>query len=196
MKIRRERAHAIGQIGLADKLRVFPGDQQNLPKSFARQIPSFRDHLLEIESDTQDGIVPREAAVTAVIDAFVGKVKRGEETHGASEVLQRERATPAPKFQIPHRTWARSNPRNGEEAGISQRKIVQERGKRHAGQFRPPTRFRNTTRAGQLAPGPAARRGRHSERPNRSGRLQPNAGNTYSVPGVLLNYTASVRTRS
>ena len=70
---------------------MFAGDQQHMPKTFTRQIPAFRDHLIEAERDAQDGIVPREATVTAVIDAFVGKIKRGEKAHGAPEILQGQR---------------------------------------------------------------------------------------------------------
>ena len=46
----------------------------------------FGDDLIDGEGGAEDGVVAREAAVLAVVDALVGDVEGGKEAHGAAEV--------------------------------------------------------------------------------------------------------------
>ena len=55
-------------------------------------MPRFRDDFVDVERDAQNRIVAREAAISAIVDAFVGEIKRREEPHRPAKILQRERA--------------------------------------------------------------------------------------------------------
>src|SRR6266581_258887 len=72
---------------------MLTGDEKNLAKACLRQVPCLDDNLMHTQSDAENWVVPGEAAIPAVIDAFVGKVKRREETHRPSEILHGERAS-------------------------------------------------------------------------------------------------------
>lgn len=50
----------------------------------------FGDDLVDGEGGAEDGIVTGEAAVGAVVYAFIGYVEGGEEAHGLAEVLEGE----------------------------------------------------------------------------------------------------------
>jgi iodotyrosine deiodinase len=82
--------HAVSQVILANKFRMFARDEENLAKPFLREMPSFRAHLFESERHAQDPIIPGKTAVTAIVNTFVRKIERREEAHGASEILQSE----------------------------------------------------------------------------------------------------------
>src|SRR4029078_4579559 len=85
-------AHTLGKRAVPRKFWVLTRDQKNLPKSLASKIPRFGDHFVDIKRDAKDGIVARETAIPAIIDAFVGKIQRSKQTHGAAKILQRKRA--------------------------------------------------------------------------------------------------------
>jgi hypothetical protein len=52
----------------------------------------FGHHFIDGKCDAQDRIIPRETAIPAIIDAFVGKIERCKEPHGPPKILQCERA--------------------------------------------------------------------------------------------------------
>ena len=88
---RGKRADAIRQVTLADEFRMFARDEEDIAKSFLRQIAAFHLDLLDAEGHAQDRIIAREPAVAAIVDALVRKIKRREEPHRASKILERER---------------------------------------------------------------------------------------------------------
>ena len=57
---------------------MFAGYEQNLAKAFARKMARFPPHLLEIERHAQDRIITRKTAIAAVVNAFIGKIKRAQ----------------------------------------------------------------------------------------------------------------------
>src|SRR5262245_30795200 len=89
-KIRRERAYAFSQITVAYKFWMFAGHQENLSKPLAREMPPFGDHFVHIKRNAKDWIVAGEPAIPAVVDAFVGQIKRRKETHRTSKILKSE----------------------------------------------------------------------------------------------------------
>src|SRR4029077_9779000 len=48
----------------------------------------FGHDLADTERDAQNRVVARKAAVTAVVDALIRKIKRCKKAHRASEILQ------------------------------------------------------------------------------------------------------------
>jgi hypothetical protein len=54
---------------------VFACNKKNLTKSLARKMPSFGDHFVDVEGDAKNRIIAREAAILAVVDAFVGEIR-------------------------------------------------------------------------------------------------------------------------
>src|SRR5438067_2247478 len=77
-ELRRERSDTLAEITLADEFRVLASHEQHMPKTFLREMPPFRHHLLDTERNAEDRIIARKAAVTAIVDALVGKIKRRE----------------------------------------------------------------------------------------------------------------------
>ena len=73
---------------------MLAGHEQNLPETLLSEMPRFSDYLIDRKGNAQNRIIAREPAVTAIVDAFIGKIERREEPHGASEILQSERARP------------------------------------------------------------------------------------------------------
>jgi len=71
---------------------MLPRNEENLTKARSRQVPCLGDGLLDIQSDAENWVVPGKSAVSAVVDAFVGKVNRREETHRPPEILHGEGA--------------------------------------------------------------------------------------------------------
>ncbi len=70
---------------------MFAGDEENVAKAFLGQVPAFRCNLIETQGDSQDRVIPGEAAITAIIDALVRKIERREQPHRATEVFQGQR---------------------------------------------------------------------------------------------------------
>ena len=79
-------ANTIGEVTVGDKLRVFTSDEEDVAKAFGGQVTRLLDHGSDIEGDAEDGIIARKSAVGAIIDAFIGKVERGEKPDGFTKV--------------------------------------------------------------------------------------------------------------
>src|SRR5437899_13019631 len=71
---------------------MFAGDEKDLTKTLASKMTRFRRHLINIEGDTQNRVVPRETAISTIVDAFVRKIKRRKKAHCPAKILQREPA--------------------------------------------------------------------------------------------------------
>ena len=52
----------------------------------------FRHHLIDLERDTKNRVITRETAISTIVDALVGQVKRREEAHRSAKILQRQRS--------------------------------------------------------------------------------------------------------
>src|ERR1700674_4706090 len=121
-------------------------DEQDLAKSRPRQMPAFRDDLIDAEGHAQDGIVPGKATVTAIVDAFVREIQRRKKTHGAPEILQGQRARRLRQtFQVRIGPGRNQILEAMEEARFLQRQIIEKLGKGHREQFRSQVPFRNPT---------------------------------------------------
>ena len=93
-----QRADAIGQVVRGDKLRVLPGYQQNVSESLRRERPRLAQHLLNAQSHPQNRVVPRKPAILAIVDALIGKVKRGKQSNHLAKPLPGKVLGPMPQF--------------------------------------------------------------------------------------------------
>ena len=71
---------------------MFASDEKDLTKTLASKMTRFRHHLINIERDTQNRVIPRETAISTIVDALVRKIKRRKKTHCPAKILQREPA--------------------------------------------------------------------------------------------------------
>ena len=85
-----DRVDALFEISTGGELRVFSRDDENVPEALRGKMPCFGDDLFDVEGDAQNGVVAREAAVSAIVDAFVREVKRRKEAHRFPEVFAGE----------------------------------------------------------------------------------------------------------
>ena len=69
---------------------MFPGDEQEVAETLRVQVSRLGDDLIYGESSTKDRGVSREAAVGAVVHAFVGKIQRRKQTHRFAKVPTRD----------------------------------------------------------------------------------------------------------
>src|SRR4029077_14258711 len=79
-----------GKIIATNEFWMLAGDEKELPETRCRKMSCFLHHFIDRKGDAQNWIFAGESAVTATVDAFVGKIKRGEEPHGAAEMLMGE----------------------------------------------------------------------------------------------------------
>ena len=85
-----KRCYALRHVAVGNKLGMFARDEQDVAKPLRRQRPRLAPNFLHRKRHAQDGVVPRKAAVLAVVDALVGKVKRREKSDDFAEALLRE----------------------------------------------------------------------------------------------------------
>ena len=131
-KIRREGAHAVGQISAADEFRMLASHKQDLTESRGCQMPGLGHHLIVIEGDAQNGIVPRKSTVAAIVDALVRQVKGGKQPHGAAEILQcQETRLPGHGLEFLRRFRGEQPLEIRDEVRSLQREVVQNSGERH-----------------------------------------------------------------
>ena len=89
-----QRGDAIVEIIVGNKLRMFARDQQDVAEALRLDCVRLAFHFLQRQGDAQDRVVAREAAVFAIVDALVGKVKRREQADDLAEALLRRRVRP------------------------------------------------------------------------------------------------------
>src|SRR5262245_9517216 len=70
-KIGRKHPRAFAEIIATHKFGMLARNEQDLAKSLPRQMLRFGNDLIDIECDTQDGIIARETAILAIVDALV-----------------------------------------------------------------------------------------------------------------------------
>ena len=92
---------AVGHVAIGDELGVFSGHEQDVAEPLTREGPGFALDLRLRQGDPQDGVVPRKAAVGAVVDALVAEVQRGEQADGLAEPLASERLGSSAEFFEP-----------------------------------------------------------------------------------------------
>jgi hypothetical protein len=71
---------------------VLACDEQDVTETGRGQVPGLRHDLPDRERHAQNRVVAREAAVLAIVNAFVAQVEGREEPHGAPELADRLRA--------------------------------------------------------------------------------------------------------
>src|SRR5438552_8566083 len=91
-KIVAQSADAFGKIIVTNEFWMFAGDEKELSKTRGRKIPRFLYHFADRKSNAQNWILAGKSAVTATVDAFIGKIERGAEPHGSAIILTREGA--------------------------------------------------------------------------------------------------------
>lgn len=96
-----ELANNVLEVTVGDKLGMLPGDEEEVAEALGVQVAGFLQHLLGVEGGAQDGVVPREAAIGAVVDALVGYVEGREEADCFAEVTTRDlRGLAGERFQL------------------------------------------------------------------------------------------------
>ena len=111
---------------------MFACNQKNVAESFLGQMAGFGLNLLDAQSYTQNRVIAREPAVTAVVDAFVRQIKRREQTHRSAKIPERQGMRLLRKhfqFAIGFRQDQRFEPL--EQRRFSQRQIVEDLSERH-----------------------------------------------------------------
>src|SRR2546430_6494000 len=91
-KIITQSADAFGKIIATNEFCMLAGSEKELPEPRRQKMSRFLYHFIDRKSDAQNWIFAGESAVTATVDAFVGKIKRGKEPHGAAKMLTGERS--------------------------------------------------------------------------------------------------------
>ena len=86
-----QRRNAFSQVTAGDKFRMFACDEKDVAKTLCRQRARLAHDFVHGKRDAQNGIVARESAILAVVDALVGKIKRREESNHFPEPLPGER---------------------------------------------------------------------------------------------------------
>ncbi len=67
--------------------------EQDVSKPKIIEMARLSDDLRDGERGSEDGVIPRESAVGAVVHAFIRNVEWREQTHGFPKVLQRQGLT-------------------------------------------------------------------------------------------------------
>ncbi len=85
--------HAVRQVIAGDEFRMLAGDEQEIAEALILEGLRFvRRNVFGFERDAQDRVVAGEAAVLAVINAFVRQVKGREEPHHLAKPPQSHRS--------------------------------------------------------------------------------------------------------
>ena len=128
--------------------------KKDLAKSLPREMLPFGHHFIDGKCNAKDRIIPRETAILAVVDAFVGKIKRGKEPHGPPKILQRERAgSLRHRFEFLIGFQGNQMLKTLDQLRFSQSKTVQCLDKRHQDNFVCMVSFANRTRRKKAASG-------------------------------------------
>src|SRR6266536_1718340 len=69
---------------------MLASDEKNLTKTLASEMARFRYHLIDLERHTKNRVITRETAISTIVDALIGQIKRCEEPHRPAKILQRE----------------------------------------------------------------------------------------------------------
>src|SRR4030095_9750174 len=94
-KILTQSADAFGKIMATNEFWMLAGDEKELPETRRPKMSRFFCHFIDRKSDAQNWIFAGESAVTAAVDALIGKIERREEPHRAAKILTSERACPS-----------------------------------------------------------------------------------------------------
>ena len=118
---------------------MFARDEEDVSKAFFGEVARLGGDLLDFKRDTLNRIFTGKSAVGAGVDAFVRKVKRGEESHRPAKVPSRHGRRTAGKgleCGITHRLeQGFKRPQSGRFAGDG---LIEEIGKTHAADWRRP----------------------------------------------------------
>ena len=82
-----EYSDALFHVAVGNEFGMFASHKKYISKALFCERLGFGHYFFRLERDAQNWVVPREATVGAVVDAFVGKIKRSEETNGPAETL-------------------------------------------------------------------------------------------------------------
>ena len=82
----REGAEYFLEVAVGDEFRMFAGDKEDVAETLRGEVAGLGADLLRLKGDAQDGVLPGKSAVGAAVDAFVGKIERGEKADGFAEV--------------------------------------------------------------------------------------------------------------
>jgi hypothetical protein len=82
-----EGADAIGHVIGGNELRMFAGDEEDVAEAVGEEFTGFFEDFVNGKGNSQNRVIPREAAVFAIVDAFVGEIERREEADDFAEAL-------------------------------------------------------------------------------------------------------------
>ena len=82
-----ESANAVGHVVGGDEFGMFAGDEEDVAEAVGKELASFFEDFIDGKRNAQDWVIAGEAAIFAIVDAFVGKVERREEADDLSETL-------------------------------------------------------------------------------------------------------------
>ena len=70
---------------------MFPCNEEDIPEARFGKVPGFFHYLLNGEGRSQYRIIPREATVRTIINAFVRQIDGCEKPHCVPKMLARDR---------------------------------------------------------------------------------------------------------
>ena len=81
---------ALSQVTIGNELRVLAGHKQQIAETQGQQRLALALDFLDRQCHSQDRIVPRKAAIPAIIDALIRKIKWRKKANHFAEPLLRQ----------------------------------------------------------------------------------------------------------
>ena len=83
-------ANNVLEVTIGNELGMFAGHEKKIAEALLVQVARLAQDLLGVEGGAEDGVVARESAVGAIVDALVGDVERGKEADRFAEIPARD----------------------------------------------------------------------------------------------------------
>ena len=83
-------ANTFRHVSIGHELWMLAGDEENIAEPLVGEGAGFADDFLDTQRDAENGVVAREPAVLAVVDALIRQIERSEQTDDFAEALAGE----------------------------------------------------------------------------------------------------------
>src|SRR4029077_7991864 len=111
-------------------------NEKDLTEPLTREMLRFGNHFVDSERDAKNWIVARETAIPAIVDAFIGKIERGEQAHFPPKIPQCERTRSLhDRFEFPIGFRRDQVPETLNQLRFPQSQVVQGFDERHQNNF-------------------------------------------------------------
>jgi len=83
-------AHTLAQIVVGHELRMFARDEEQISKPLLFEGSTFPKNFIDGQGHAKNGVITGEAAIAAVVNAFVREIEWRKEADDLSKALARE----------------------------------------------------------------------------------------------------------